>query len=402
MQAKLFEQRGNKKGALAIYNAIGTAPLDQLATPALLRATALKLELGQITPVQAAESYDGLRYRWRGGATELETIRTLGQLYLGQGRYREALEALRSAGTRMPDLPQAVQLQADLNAAFRSLFLDGLADGLEPIQALALFYDFQELTPIGAEGDMMVRKLVRRLVDVDLLGEAARFMQWQVQNRLDGVPKAQVSTDLALIYLMDRKPEQALGAINNSRTTVLPTALNAERRLITARALMSLGRLDAAEEILEQDNTPDAREVKAEIAWKAKSWATAGSLFEAGLGDRWKSPLPLRPDEEARLLRAGVAYSLAGDDVSLNRLRERFDGFIDQARNPEALRVAFAAADGGTLTANDFSRAVADNEGFAGWVARMKQKFREKPSPTGGAPVRTAAAPSPAGSARGG
>ncbi|MDO9474244.1 MAG: endoglucanase [Caulobacter sp.] len=392
VQARMFEKRGAKKAALGLYSAIATAPLDQLATPALLRATALKLELGMITPVQAADSYDGLRYRWRGGATELETIRTLGQLYLGQGRYREALEALRSAGTRLPDLPQAVALQEDLASAFRSLFLDGLADGLEPIQALALFQDFQELTPIGADGDLMVRKMARRLVDVDLLSNAARLLQWQVDNRLDGVPRAQVATDLALIQLMDRKPEQALAAINNSRITTLPTALNVERRVITARSLMALGRLDAAEEILEQDNTPESREVKAEIAWKGRNWAVAGALFEAGLGDRWKSPLPLRPDEEGRLLRAGVAYSLAGDDVALGRLRERFDGFVEQSRNPEALRVAFAAPDGGALTANDFSRAVADNEGFTGWVARMKQKFRDSPSPTGPAPVRTAAA----------
>lgn len=392
VQAKLFEKQGSPKRALGLYTAIGTAPLDQLATPALLRATALKLELGQITPVQAAAAYDGLRYRWRGGATELETIRTLGQLYLAQGRYREALEALRSAGTRLPDLPQAVALQEDLASAFRSLFLDGLADGLEPIQALALFQDFQELTPIGADGDLMVRKMARRLVDVDLLSNAARLLQWQVDNRLDGVPRAQVATDLALIQLMDRKPEQALAAINNSRITTLPLALNVERRVITARSLMALGRLDAAEEILEQDNTPESREVKAEIAWKGRNWAVAGALFEAGLGDRWKSPLPLRPDEEGRLLRAGVAYSLAGDEAALGRLRERFDGFVEQSRNPEALRVAFAAADGGSLTANDFSRAVADNEGFAGWVARMKQKFRDSPSPTGPAPVRTAGA----------
>ena len=40
----------------------------------------------------------------------------------------------------------------------------------------------------------------------------------------NGVPRAQVATDLAVIYLMDRKPEQALQAINSSRTTILPTA----------------------------------------------------------------------------------------------------------------------------------------------------------------------------------
>ncbi|ATQ43706.1 endoglucanase [Caulobacter mirabilis] len=390
VQARMFEAQGKKTGALAVYKAIAQAPLDQLAAPALLHATQLELQMGKITPVKAAETFDGLRYRWRGGATELETIRALGQLYLGQGRYREALEALRSAGTRLPDLPQAVQLQDDLATAFRALFLDGMADGLEPIQALALFYDFKELTPVGADGDLMVRRLVRRLVDVDLLGQAADLLQYQVDNRLDGVPKAQVATDLALIQLMNRKPEAALQAINNSRTTVLPNALNIERRVITARALMQLGRLDAAQEIIESDKSPEARDIRAEIAWKSKNWGQAGALFETSMGERWKSPLPLRPDEESKLLRAGVAYSLAGDDAALGRLRQRYGGYVDQARNPDALRVAFAASDGGQLTANDFSRTVADNEGFAGWVAKMKQRFRDKPAPVGPSPVKAA------------
>ena len=96
-----------------MYAAIATVDRQALASPALLRATQIKLELGKVTPLQAATVFDGLRYRWRGDATELETIRALGQLYLGQGRYREALEALRSAGSRLPDLPEALQLQAD-------------------------------------------------------------------------------------------------------------------------------------------------------------------------------------------------------------------------------------------------------------------------------------------------
>src|SRR6201999_2100615 len=159
-------------------------------------------------------------------------------------------------------------------------FLDGSADGLEPVQALALFYDFKELTPIGADGDLMVRKLVRRLVDVDLLDQAAELLKYQADNRLDGVPKAQVATDLAVIYLMDRKPEQAIEAINSSRTTVLPAALTAERRLVEARAWMGVGKYDTALEIVDKDASKDAQDLRAEINWKQKNWAAAGPLFE--------------------------------------------------------------------------------------------------------------------------
>ncbi|WP_411286631.1 endoglucanase [Phenylobacterium sp.] len=394
VQARIIELQGHKDRALRMYAAIATAPTEAISAPALMRATQIRLETGKVTPVQAAAVFDGLRYRWRGDATELETIRALGQLYLGQGRYREALEALRSAGMRLPDLPEALQLQSDLAAAFRALFLDGTADGLEPIQALALFYDFKELTPIGADGDLMVRKLVRRLVDVDLLGQAAQLLKYQVENRLDGVPRAQVATDLAVIYLMDRKPEAAIQAINSSRTTILPTALNAERRLIEARAWAGIGRHESALEIIERDPSGEARDLRSEITWKQKNWAASGPLFEKALGDRFKNPAPLTSDEEAKLLRAGVAYSLAGDDAALARLQGQYQGFYGKANNPEALRVALSGAPTGRLGVSDFGRISADNEAFAGWVTKMKVRFKAKPASVGKpiGPARQAAA----------
>jgi len=385
VQARIVELQGFQDRALKIYKAIATAPIDSISAPAVLRATQIRLQLNQITPVQAAGIFDGLRYRWRGDATELETIRALGQLYLAQGRYREALEALRSAGVRLPALPEAQQLQADLNAAFRGLFLDGLADGLEPLQALALFFDFKELAPIGADGDLMVRKIVRRLVDVDLLPQASELLKYQAENRLDGVPRAQVSTDLAVIYLMDRKPEQALQAINASRTTVLPSALAAERRLIEARAWTGLGRYDSALEILGKDASKDANDLRGEITWKQKNWVAAGPLFEKSLGDRWKTPTQLSSDEEGRLLRAGVAYSLAGDEGSLARLQQRYQGFYEKANNPDALRIALSGAPTGRLSVGDFGRVSADNEAFAGWVEKMKGRFKTRAAPAGAA-----------------
>ena len=394
VQARIIELEGHPDRALRIYAAISRVQVESLSSPALLRATQIRLTSNKITPVQAATVFDGLRYRWRGDATELESIRALGQLYLAQGRYREALEALRSAGAKLPDLPEALQLQSDLATAFRGLFLDGLADGLEPVQALALFFDFKELTPIGSDGDLMVRKLVRRLVDVDLLDQAATLLSYQAENRLDGVPRAQVATDLAVIYLMDKKPEKALQAINSSRTTILPTALNAERRLIEARAWAGVGRQDAALEIIERDPSKEAQDLRGEITWKQKDWAKAGPVFERALGDRWKTPTPLSAEEEGKLLRAGVAYSLAGEDAALARLNGQYQGFIDGAHNPEALRIALTGLSGGRLSVADFGRVSADNAAFSGWVDKMKVRFKTRPAPvsTGIAKVAAPAA----------
>lgn len=388
VQARAFEAKGEKVRAQRMYQAIAKAPVDRVAAPALLRATELRYAKGQINAAEAANTLNQLRYRWRGDGVELEVIRALGKLFISQGRYREALEVLRSAGRRLPDRPEAVALQNDLSTAFRDLFLQGLADGMQPIQAVGLFYDFQDLTPIGADGDQMVRNLVRRLVDVDLLDEAAKLLKYQVDNRLNGVPKAQVATDLAWIYLMNKKPEDALNAINATRTTILPPALNAERRLATARALMGLGRYDAALDLVESDNSKDGQEVRADIAWKQRDWVSAGGLYERMLGERWKSPGGLSAAEEARLLRAGVAYSLADDDAGLARLRQRWSRFVETAANPDGLRVAMQGLGVESLSASDFGRVSADNEAFSGWVARMKDKFRT--GQPAGAPARAA------------
>jgi tetratricopeptide (TPR) repeat protein len=401
VQARVMEADGDKLRALAIYDTLAKAPSGALASAGLLHATQLRVATGQIKPLAAADIYDGLRYRWRGDTTELESIRALGQIYMSLGRYRQALETLRSAGNRSSDLPQQAQIQTDLYNDFRALFLDGGADGWEPIQAVALWRDFASTVPIpGADGDMMVRKMARRLVDVDLLSQAADLLKWQVDNRLDGVAKAQVATDLAGIYLMNRQPEQALDAINSSRTTILPTAMNTERRALTARALIALGRTDQALEIIGTDKSPESDDLRAEVAWKAQDWKTAGPLLEKRLGDRWKKPGALNAEDEARLLRAAIAFSLGADDASLARLRQRFGGFVDTAQAPEYLKIAFTGVADAHLSPADFNRVIAEGDTFAGWVTQMKQRFREKPAPIGKGSVRQASAtPAPVGPA---
>ena len=394
VQAKLFELDGQSDRALSVYNAISRAPLDAVSVPAKLGVVRLSLAKGRMKPDAAASELEGLRWRWRGDATELAVIRQLGQLYLSQGLYREALTVLKGAGPGLNRLEGAADIQADLGAAFRMLFLEGGADGLQPVQALGLFYDFRDLTPIGADGDEMVRRLARRLVDVDLLDQAAELLKYQVDNRLEGVAKAQVATDLAAVYLMDRQPEPALQAIWGSRTTILPNALNAERRALEARALAGLGRFDHALEVLGSDGSSEAGDVRAEIFWKQQKWLQAAALYDARLGQRYADPTPLTAEEEARLIRAGIGYSLGRDGAALNRLSRNYRPFVAGARARSALAIAL---DDDGVAPGDFAALTASADTFAGWVTAMKGDLRTK---TGGnraaAPARPqAATPAP-------
>ena len=378
--ARLLEAEGQAQQALPIYDAVSHAPFEQLSSPALLHATQIRLFAGKLSPDRAARLFDSLRYRWRGDATELEDIRALGQLYLSQGRYRDALDTFRTARRARQDLPEANEIQSDLAAAFRGLFLNGQADGLEPIQALGLFYDFKELTPVGADGDDMVRKLAQRMVNVDLLDQAAELLKYQATSRLDGVPRAQVATDLAVIELMARHPEGAIDALNVSRTTLLPSGLQAQRRLIEARAWLELNQLEHADEILGTDGSAEGVTLRAELAWKRRNWPLAGKIFEQSLGDRFKvQDGRLAPEDESKLLRSATAYSLAQDDASLARLRDRYQGFVARAHWPDAMRVALSGVNVEQITSATFAQAIADDQTFTGWAGRMRARFQGEP-----------------------
>ena len=367
---RLAEASGQPDQALPLFAAAEASPYGGIAAPALLYAVEAQQTQGKITAAAALSTLESIRFRWRGDATELEAARALGRLYIGQGRYREALAALRSASGGPPDQPGAAAVQGDLTTDFRSLFLDGGADGLPPVQALGMFFDFKDLTPVGADGDAMVRKLARRLVDVDLLDQAAALLKYQADSRLEGVGKAEVDTDVALIQVMNRQPEAALDALNASRTTLLPATLQSRRRVIQARALSALARYDDALEILADDKSPDAASARAEVVWLKHDWPLAGRAMEVALGERFKSPTPLSEVEQTELLRAAIAYSLAGDDAGLARLRTRYDKQVQATKTPNMLRVALA---GGQDTAAISQASGSDI--FAAWVAAMKSRL---------------------------
>jgi hypothetical protein len=378
IDAQIIEAQGDKTRAFKVYQAVARASDDSIAAPAAMHAAMLAYDLKKATSAQTLATLDSLRFRWRGDDTEMKLINDMGSIYLSEGRYREALMVLKTGGQSFMNDPQSIQIQNTLNQAFRGLFLGGMADGLQPVEALGLFNDFKELTPIGSDGDEMVRRIVRRLVDVDLLDQAADLLEYQVSNRLDGVAKSSVAADLAAIYLMNHDPQKALQALWNTRTTLLPKSVMAERRVLEARALSELNEPDKALDVLGTDNSPDAQDIRADLFWNQQDYAHAGAMLEKRLGDRWKSDEPLALADEGRLLRAAVAYSLQKDQPSLTRLSTRYGKFTDTASSSDAIRVALAPLDGGELSARDFAASTAANDSFAAWVTGMKKKFRDK------------------------
>ncbi len=297
---------------------------ERLAAQAIFYHTTAALNASAITAPQAIEQLERLRFRWRGDALELNTLRKLASLYFGRGQWREGLKTLRVATQNFNGQDPARIAQDDMRGAFVKLFLKGGADKMKPVEALALFYDNLDLTPIGPDGDEMIRRMADRLVAVDLLGPAANLLAYQVDKRLDGIAKAQVATRLAAVYLMDHKADKAVAAIRDSQISGLPDAEMHQRMLLEARAFAALKQWDNALDLIAVDQAEDTRQLRADIYWESGNWAVAGQKSEELLEARWSDPAPLSIDDRAQVLRTAVAYSLANDEASLARVRAHF------------------------------------------------------------------------------
>ncbi|WP_305983993.1 hypothetical protein [Roseibium sp. MMSF_3544] len=335
LRGRVADASGRSQEALTVFDLVTRSDDRPRAAEAEYRALRIRYRDGELGIDNAIDSLAGLATSWRGDEIELRTLRFLAQLYSERGQYREAFEAMKSAVQADPDSDTTRLLQEEMNGLFNALFLDGKADEMPPVKSLALYYDFRELTPIGRQGDEMVRLLAKRLVEVDLLDQATELLRHQVDNRLKGAARAQIAADLAAIYLMDRKAEEALRVLNRSRQASLPSTLERQRNIVEARALTESGRPDLALELVRNMRGSDVDRLRADTFWAAESWRDAGEQLEAMHGSRWSDNIPLDELERRDILRAGIAYSLAGDQLSLERLQTKY--MDKMADSPEAL-----------------------------------------------------------------
>jgi hypothetical protein len=323
-QARVLSGENRYASATRHFAVVEKGIDEELASRAIFYQTTAALNAGAITAPQATEQLERLRFRWRGDGLELKTLRKLASLYFGNGKWREGLKTLRIANQSFQGEDAGRVAQDDMRGAFVNLFLKGGADKMKPVDALALFYDNLDLTPIGPDGDEMIRRMSDRLVAVDLLGPAANLLAYQVDKRLDGIAKAQVATRLAAVYLMDHKPDKAVATIRDSQISGLPDQEMHQRMLLEARAFAALKQWDNALDLVAVDQSDDTRRLRTDIYWESGNWALAGQKSEELLGNRWSDVGSLTDAERNELLRTAVAYSLANDEASLARVRDHF------------------------------------------------------------------------------
>jgi len=393
---RLAEGMGHSEDALAAYRTAADSWDRPAAAQGRLRETALRFTLGDLKRKDVVTELESLTTVWRGDETEIEALKILARLYTEEGRYRDAFYVMRSAMSVHPNWDMTRRIQEEAATTFEALFLSGKGDTLPAIDALALFYDFRELTPAGRRGDEMIRRLADRLVSVDLLDQAAELLQYQVDHRLQGAARAQVATRLAVIYLMNHKADRALATLQVTRTAEVSTELRNQRLLLEARALSDIGRHDLALEVATHVDGREAIRLRSDILWTARRWRESAEQIELLYGDRWKDWQPLSDVERADILRAAIGYALGDDALGLGRFREKYAAKMAQTADARAFEVVSAPIGTAGTEFREIARAAASVDTLEAFLRDMQVRYPEAsaiPPKPGAAPPATAKTP---------
>jgi hypothetical protein len=397
MRGQLAEALGREKEALEAYDEVVASDNRPAAAKANLLQLLLRQKRNEIGGEDLTAALETQEMTWRGDTLEMQTLGQLTRIYADTNRPRDAFKAARTAMQLQPNSEVSRQIQDEASALFAKLFLGNKGDELSPVEALGLFYDFRELTPIGRRGDELIRRLAERLVGIDLLDQAADLLQYQVDHRLEGAARAQVASRLATIYLMNRKPDRAASVLRGTRISDLAGELRQQRLLLEARAQSDIGRHDLALDIISNLTGREVVRLRSDIYWAARRWRESAEQIELYYGERWKDFQPLDAAEKGDVIRAAIGYALAEDGIGSARLREKYGPKMSEGADRVAFDIASQPAAASSAEFAQIAKMAASVDTLDGFLREMKARFPETmakagppaadPNPTGSLPV---------------
>ncbi|MDE3015946.1 MAG: hypothetical protein KGI29_03385 [Pseudomonadota bacterium] len=309
-----------------------------------------------LTKNEAIDRLERLRLAWHGDSLEQKVLGLLGDLYAEKKDYVNAMRVWNDGVSGFPNTASAIAMSHKMEEAFITMFNDGAADRLPPIDALALYYQYRNFAPSGDTGREITGRLADRLASVDLLEQAAALLDHQMQFESEKEQRSHIGARLASIYLLNHQPKQALTALENSMYGNNPDPLRMKRNRLAAQALSDLGQSDKALQILSQDDSPEAERVRLGVYWHEKDWPHVVASVEGMLKARPDVTAPVTLDESEYLIKLALAYAFENNTVQLQYLHDYFGPLM--AKNPNKPMFDFITAADVTPTPTNFDEVI--------------------------------------------
>ena len=348
LNGEAFRQLNKKDETKKIWEELTQGKDDLFRTKADLALTIMLVNDGEITNDEAINRLERLRYAWRGDGLEANINYWLGASYFKEKNFIKGLSIMRDAASFAGNTALGRRITKHMGDTFTGLFLGEDLDKVSPVDAVALYEEFSELTPVGKEGDKLVQNLAERLVTADLLDRAANLLAHQVNHRLEGKDKLRTAIRLAAINLIDKQPQKAMNALGEAQETLKFLSDTEEKSesaheiaLLKIKAFLQNKEYDralAAVKKLPPDK--DLNRLRADVAWQAQYWDEAAEAFNDVIVDENISlTRPISDEQADLLLNRAIALNLSNDRIALSNLRTKYNDLMLQTNKARQFEV---------------------------------------------------------------
>lgn len=334
----LLAEKKNDLGEERLENVLKISKNGRVRTLALLESTRIAKKTGKETLPEIIKRLEDGRLDWRGDNVEFELLKRLGQYYFENKQYAEGLRVWRDLVTQFSGTTESLTIAGDMANQFSALFdKNGAAYTLPPLQTLSLFFEFNELMPVGNKGDYISRNLADYLASVDLLDNAAAILTHQVRFRSQGEDRSKLAIKLIDLHLANNRPDLAQEVINAMAREKTPDTLKGRFELLNAEILTQQGKYPEALKLLDNQKNKEADDMKLAIFWKQQEWEKVISILEPEVKARATNNDSLKNFEEENALRLAIAYSKLRRFEDLKWLREAYNKRIKKPEIDDAL-----------------------------------------------------------------
>lgn len=403
LKGEVARQQGKKDVAASIWEKLSKSKDDKYRARARLALAIMNFESGKITPDQAVDRLETLRFSWRGDDFEMAIGTRLGETYLAGGDYIRGLSMLRDTVSLAPESESGRRVTALMIEQFKSVFTPENIKKIDPIDAITVFEKFGELAPVGVDANQMMMNLVDRLLEVDLLDRAVRVLQDLVDHKLVDNERVDGALRLAAVHLMNKRADLALGVLNrtDAMIEVLPKDDLQKRKLLDlgllrARALSQSDRVDQALSVLSElpQDDPNVLRAGADIAWQTARWGDVAAALSKLLA--LDPILPTKPPTDIQadnVQNLAVAVNLGGDRIELARIRSLYMTAMTQTKRADEFDIVTRERQVPTLADRDtLNKLVEEVDLFGKFLDSFRKTSPLLPKSTGGGLVSLPAA----------
>lgn len=336
------------------------------------------IEMNQKTKVGTLKKdiqvLEKLRFMWAGDYIEYRIFHLLGDLYVRDKNYTNALRIYKEAYHGLTHIPESKGLYKKIVKLFVGHILEDL--GASPLELVLFFREFKEFMPDDNRRILIQLKLVEAYIVLDLLENAIELLEQILKSDTD--PEIKMSSRLLLVDLLERDGnyQKALDYLDKIEKKNKDNKNLEKIYKLKFKAFLGLNLYDKAQGHLEEYETQiDTTLQQLELAWKRKDWNFAQTILSALIRDKKDE------DEEADpqlIMNYVVASFFNKDEEELEDLRELFYDEMKSTPMAEAFDLLTSKEKKLELTQLSLAEKLSDMSLFEAFLKKIKTPSKAK------------------------